>query len=114
MKKKLFLGWTNIKWFVREIRNLYSGDGQKSYFSKKRVESGIAFAVGQWGMIYFLVENHSAMTASDIVLWAGVEFAISGYMVTQIQKEKRNSIPEENKEDTEKYHTHPESEDLGG
>ena len=29
------------------------------------------------------------MSTSDIVLWAGVEFAISGYMLNQIQKEKK-------------------------
>jgi hypothetical protein len=29
------------------------------------------------------------MTASDIAIWAGVEFAISGYMLNQIQKEKK-------------------------
>jgi hypothetical protein len=45
--------------------------------------------VGQWGMIFFLQQNIQSMTASDIVLWAGVEFAISGYMLNHIQKEKR-------------------------
>lgn len=85
--KNLFFGWTNIKWFIREIGNLYTG--KESFFSKKRVESGIAFAVGQWGMIYFLLQNMQTMSTSDIVLWAGVEFAISGYVLNQIQKEKR-------------------------
>lgn len=96
MKKKLFFGWTNIKWFITEIGNLYSG--KKAYFSKKRVESGIAFIIGQWGMIYFLIGNHNTMTASDIVLWAGVEFAISGYMVTHIQREKKNNISEDDED----------------
>jgi len=85
--KNLFFGWTNIKWFIREIGNLYTG--KESFFSKKRVESGIAFAVGQWGMIYFLLQNMQTMSTSDIVLWSGVEFAISGYMLNQIQKEKK-------------------------
>lgn len=85
--KNLFFGWTNIKWFIREVGNLYTG--KESFFSKKRVESGIAFAVGQWGMIYFLLQNMQTMSTSDIVLWAGVEFAISGYMLNQIQKEKQ-------------------------
>ena len=88
IKKKLFFGWTNIKWFITEIINLYTG--KPSYFSKKRVESGIAFFIGQWGMIYFVIENLSKMTTSDMVLWAGVEFAVSGYMVNQIQEEKKN------------------------
>jgi len=84
--KKYFFGWTNIKWFIKEIGNLYTG--KDSYFSKKRVESGIAFVIGQWGMIYFMIQNISTMSTSDVVLWAGVEFAISGYMLNQIQKEK--------------------------
>lgn len=84
--KKLFFGWSNIKWFITEIGNLYTG--KPSHFSKKRVESGIAFVVGQWGMIYFLLQNIQSMSTSDIVLWSGVEFAIAGYMLNQIQKEK--------------------------
>ena len=99
MRKKLFLGWTNIKWFVRELCNLYSS--KDSFFSKKRVESGIAFVVGQWGMIYFLTKNNATMSASDSVLWAGVEFAIAGYMVTQIQKEKTVNPELENDFDLE-------------
>lgn len=85
--RNLFFGWNNIKWLIKEIGNLYTG--KDSFFSKKRVESGIAFAVGQWGMIYFLLQKLDSMNTSDIVLWAGVEFAISGYMLNQIQKEKQ-------------------------
>ena len=85
--KKYFFGWTNIKWVIKELTALYSG--KDSHFSKKRIESGIAFLIGQWGMVYFLVNNTSTMTASDIVLWSGVEFAIAGYIVNQIQKEKK-------------------------
>lgn len=87
MKKKWFLGWTNIKWLIKELINLYSNSS--SFFSKKRIESGIAFIVGQWGMIYFLIINIDKLTTSDIALWGGVEFAIAGYIVNQIQKEKK-------------------------
>lgn len=90
MKSKWFFGWENIKWLIREIRNLYSGE--TSFFSKKRIESGISFVIGQWGMIYFLTKNIETLTASDIVLWASVEFAIAGYMVNAIQKEKKDAI----------------------
>ena len=91
--KKYFFGWANIKWFIKEIAALYSG--KNSYFSKKRIESGIAFIIGQWGMIYFIMQNISTMSTSDIVLWSGVEFAISGYMLNQIQKEKLTNNTEE-------------------
>ena len=40
-------------------------------------------------MVYFLVINIDKLTTSDIALWAGIEFAIAGYIVNQIQKEKK-------------------------
>ena len=87
MKKKWFFGWTNVKWLIKELINLYTT--KDSFFSKKRIESGIAFIIGQWGMIYFLTKNIDKLTTSDITLWAGLEFAIAGYIVSQIQKEKK-------------------------
>ncbi len=89
MKKKWFFGWDNIKWFITEIGNIYSS--KDSFFSKKRIESSIAFIVGQWGMIYWLAENHAKLSASDVVLWSGVEFAMAGFIISQIQKEKKSN-----------------------
>lgn len=100
--RKFFFGWTNIKWFIKELFNVYSSS-KKSVLSKKRLESGIAFFIGQIGMVFFLIMNHKEMTTSDLAIWAGIEFAISGYMVTQIQKEKRdrdyNNIDDESQDD---------------
>lgn len=78
----------NIQWFIKEVGKIYSTEN--SYFSKKRIESGIAFVVGQWGMVYFLLQNINVMSSSDLAIWAGIEFAIAGYLVSQIQKEKTN------------------------
>ncbi len=86
-KKKYFFGWNNIKWVIKESVNIYSS--KKSFFSKKRIESGIAFVIAQWGMIFFLLENINKMSASDLFIWAGIEFAVSGYIINQIQKEKK-------------------------
>ena len=91
-RSKWFFGWTNIKWFIKEIGEMYSS--KKSYFSKKRIESGIAFIIAQWGMIFFLLEKHSIMTSSDLAVWAGIEFAVSGYIINLIQKEKKGSSDE--------------------
>ena len=99
MKNKLFFGWENTKWFIREIGKIYSS--KTSVFSKKRIESGIAFIVAQWGMIFFLLEKHSTLTMTDLIMWAGVEFAISGYIIHQIQKEKKT----EEQVDTQKEET---------
>lgn len=84
--KTYFFGWTNIKWLFREVMNIYSN--KPSYFSKKRIESGIAFIIAQWGMISFLLEKHSTLTMGEFLLWAGAEFAVSGYIINKIQKEK--------------------------
>jgi hypothetical protein len=92
--KKYFFGWENVKWFIREMGKIYTDN--EHYFSKKRIESSIAFLVGQWGMIYFLTNNIEKLNASDIVLWSAIQFAIAGYMVNQIQKEKKDHHHEEN------------------
>ena len=87
--KNWFLNVTsNIRWFITEIMKMYSS--QKSFFSKKRVESGVAFLIAQIGMIYFLVKKIDAMDVYELSMWAGIEFLIAGYTVTQIQKEKKD------------------------
>lgn len=96
--KKLWSKWSNrFEWLLKELVNI--GSEKKSFFSKKRIESGIAFLVAQWGMIYFLYENHSKLSATDIVMWAAAEFAVAGYMINHIQKEKKpnsnNDSPDE-------------------
>jgi hypothetical protein len=91
-KKNWFFGWSNIKWFVREIMNVYSS--KPSYFSKKRLESGVAFIIAQWGMIFFLLEKHSTLTMGEFLLWAAAEFAVSGYIINKIQKEKQSGSTE--------------------
>jgi hypothetical protein len=76
----------NIVWFFNEIMKIYSSE--PSYFSKKRVESGVGFAIAEWGMIFFLLKKIETMTTSDFAIWASIQFFVAGYMVTQIQKEK--------------------------
>lgn len=88
MKKKLNTFWGKVKWGFSELLKMYSSS-EKSFFSKKRVESGVAFVIAQWGMIFFLLNRINTMSTTDIVLWAGVEFSISGWMIHQIQKEKK-------------------------
>ena len=78
---------SNVRWFITEIMKMYSAE--KSFFSKKRVESGIAFLIAQLGMVFFLVKKIDAMDVYELSIWAGMEFLIAGYTVTQIQKEKK-------------------------
>lgn len=83
----MFFGWKNIKWFVREIIKLYSNED--SYFSKKRIESGFAFIVLEWGMIHWMIVNVDKIKSSELFIWASINAFIAGYMINQIQKEKK-------------------------
>ena len=100
MGKRYFFGWDNIKWAIREVVSLYSD--KRSLFSKKRIESSIAFLIAQGGKIYFLIERVGEMTTSEVISWSAVEFIIAGYTVNQIQKEKKNEskVKEGNDENT--------------
>lgn len=88
-----------VKWFFKEIIKIYSAED--SYFSKKRIESGLAFIAAQFGMIYYLINKVDHMTTQDIVLWSGAEFLVAGYNVYQIQSEKKrlSKIEESTKKD---------------
>lgn len=84
---KYFIGFKNIAWLIKELIKLYSA-GEESYFSKKRLESGIAFIIMQWGMIAYFIHKYTLMDMYDLIMWAGVEGVICGYTINAIQKEK--------------------------
>jgi len=81
-----YFGWNNIKWFINEMRDIYSN--KDSYFSKKRIESGVAFILMQWGMITYFLFKYQSMDMYDLIMWAGVQGVICGYTINKIQKEK--------------------------
>jgi hypothetical protein len=82
---KYLLGWTNVRWFMIEMVNLYSD--KPSFFSKKRIESGLAFTIGQIAMIVYFITKYQTITMTDFMLWAGLEFTIAGYITYQIQRQ---------------------------
>tara|TARA_R110000851_G_scaffold140946_3_gene278440 strand:+ start:170 stop:454 length:285 start_codon:yes stop_codon:yes gene_type:complete len=79
----------NIAWFFKELMYLWSD--KPSFFSKKRVESSIAFIIAQAGMIWYLVTHMDTMDIYDFLMWAGAEFLIAGYTISHIQKEKKSA-----------------------
>jgi len=93
VEKKMFFGWTNMKWILREMMLIYSSN--PSFFSKKRIESGVAFAIAQLGMIFFLIVKYDSLDMWDFILWASAEFAVAGYIINKIQKEKGPENSEE-------------------
>ena len=97
-QKNYFFGWGNIKKGLSELIKIYSH--KPSYFSKKRIESGIAFIVAQWGMVFYLIKKYPDLSMADIIMWASIQFGVSGYILHQIQKEKKsNNNIENNQED---------------
>lgn len=89
-----FFGWNNFKKNFVEFKKMYSGE--KSFFSKKRIESGIAFIILQWGMVYYLIHNIALekMDMYDMLMWAGIEGVVAGYMISHIQNEKNPKEPD--------------------
>jgi len=79
---------TRVYWLTSELVKTLSNE--PSYFSKKRIESAIAFVIGQLGMVFYILVHIQTMTFTDLGVWAGIEFLIAGYTVNQIQKEKKN------------------------
>jgi hypothetical protein len=76
----------NIKWFFKELILIYSN--KPSFFSKKRIESGLSFLIAQVGMVFFLAVKYDTLSMGEFILWAGAEFAVAGYIINKIQKEK--------------------------
>ena len=89
MEEKEVQKANKIKWFFKELLKIYSS--KPSYFSKKRIESGIGFVIAEWGMIYFLLQKIDSMSVTDFAIWASIQFVVAGYMVNQIQKEKETN-----------------------
>lgn len=86
MSKKYFFGWENIRWGIKNIILIYSS--KSSFFSKKRIESGIGFVIAEWGMVFWLLKKYDVMTTTDFGIWASIQFFVAGYILNQIEKAK--------------------------
>lgn len=87
----------NLKWFGKEMMMMYSS--KHSFFSKKRIESGISFIIAQIGMLTYFFEHHTTMDMGSMLIWASAEFTIAGWTISQIQKEKKGTLISSNTED---------------
>lgn len=87
----------NLKWFGEEIMNLYSS--KPSFFSKKRIESGIAFLLAQLFMIIYFFCHYQKMEMGALFTFVSIEFGVAGWNIYQIQREKRDGtvteVPDE-------------------
>jgi len=73
-KKKYFFGWTNIKWFLRELLNLLSG--KPSFFSLKRVDRVCLMVVALGAYVYYFITHIPTMDGYTFV-----------FVVTKLHKE---------------------------
>ena len=89
----------NLKWFGAEIMNLYSS--KASFFSKKRIESGLAFLLAQIFMIIYFFYHYQKMDVGALFTFVGIEFGVAGWNIYQIQREKRDGITTEVTEEIE-------------
>ena len=83
----------NLKWFGAEIMNLYSS--KPSFFSKKRIESGLAFLLAQLFMIIYFFYHYQKMDIGALFTFIGIEFGVAGWNIYQIQREKRDGTTTE-------------------
>ena len=84
---KTFIGWSNLKWLIKQIVAMYSN--QESYFSKKRVESSIAFISAMGIILAHVYSDRATITNSEILADAALLFTIAGYTVARIESEKK-------------------------
>lgn len=76
----------NLLWFPKEIMKLYSD--QPSFFSKKRVESGIAFMGSFIITVVYCIINIRIITPIGLTVIIGPWLLIAGYNIGKTQDEK--------------------------
>lgn len=84
-----FHGYNNYKWFVREWLKMYSGT-EPSFFSHKRVQTGIAFTMFSLGwigvLVYLFIQEYT--TILEFVEWAIPPLLICGYTLNKTEAAK--------------------------
>lgn len=81
-----FFGWENIKWLIREFMKMYSTE--KSYFSKKRFESSIAFCSAIGVLLCYVWSHRHTLQNSEMLADVTLLVGLAGYYVKKIQDEK--------------------------
>jgi hypothetical protein len=84
--KRYFFGWTNIKWFIKEI--LFTFSNKPSFFSSKRIERGILFCTALTSYMIWFFYHYKVLSPTDMVIVTGPIFFYAGYSMNTTQKEK--------------------------
>ena len=86
----LYKRYNQVKWYIKELIKTFSGE--KSFFSSKRLERGIAFSTGEAFLVIYFIYHFKTMTYLECLALAGAAFAVAGYTLNATQKEKRIKI----------------------
>lgn len=89
---KTFIGYSNIKWLIKELLKMYSAK-EVSYFSRKRVNEGIVFYSAVGVDLSYCFTHRNIMSSSEALCHVVALFAAAGYHLNQIQKEKLDNNP---------------------
>ena len=81
-----FFGWDNWKFLITELIKIYSS--KDSYFSKKRIESSIAFFTGIGIVACYVWSHRHTLQNSEMIADVSILFLIAGYQIAQTQRDK--------------------------
>lgn len=95
--KKYFLGWANIKWFIKEVVATMSDE--PSLLSKKRVQEWMLFLSAWISAMAWFIYHFRGMDIGTLLAYVGTLFAYAGYQTIQIQREKKRNEKDPDEED---------------
>src|ERR1035437_7679268 len=86
---KTFIGYTNIKFVIKELIKMYSN--QPSFFDRKKINEGIAFYAAISMDLCYVYSHRHTLSSSEALFHVGTLLAISGYHLNETQKEKKTN-----------------------
>ncbi len=90
-QKQMFWGWTNIKWFLREINKMGS-ETEKSFYSYKRFQTFSSYRVFLFGWV--LVLGALIKRGADVyefLAWASPLLLVAGHTLILTERAKKEA-----------------------
>lgn len=80
--------WKRFCWYISEFNKVFSDE--PSFYSGKRIKEWIAFITGEYMLVhgFIILLQKDKLDYTSICFMAGMAFAVAGYQLNQIQKEK--------------------------
>lgn len=100
---KCLFGYSNFKWLIKELLKMYSN--QPSFFSRKRVNEGIAFYSAIGIDLCYVYIHRWDLSSAECLFHVMTLLGIAGYHLKEIAKEKNAQNQAENQTDTEQNNT---------